>query len=274
MNYRHAFHAGNFADLIKHAVLTALMAELTAAGAPLTVIDTHAGAGVYDLAGEAARRTGEGAAGIGVLLADEAAPAAFDALKAAVRRLGPNRYPGSPELITALSRPGDTLIACEARADDFAALARVLKRRVSVIALHEDGWRAAERRLPAPPARALVLIDPPYELADDAARAARAVRRLQARNGAAIIAVWAPIKDLASYDAMLGDLEAAAGARPVLAAEVRLRPLDDPTRLNGCAMIVIGAPPAIKGPATKAAAWIAAHLGEENALGRATFLGS
>jgi 23S rRNA (adenine2030-N6)-methyltransferase len=274
MNYRHAFHAGNFADLLKHAVLTALMAEMTRAGGPVTVIDTHAGAGGYDLAGEAARKTGEGAAGIGVLLTDAAAPAAFDALKAAVRRLGPDRYPGSPELIAAALRPSDALIACEVRQDDFAVLAGMLRRYRGAVAVREDGWEVAVRRTPAPPARAVVLIDPPYELGDDARSAAAAARAVLARNGAAIVAVWAPIKDLASFDAFLGALETAAGGRPVLVAEVRLRPLDDPTRLNGCAMIVIGAPAVIEAPAAAAANWIATVLGEQNPVGRANFVGS
>src|SRR5258706_15884416 len=100
MNYRHAFHAGNFADLLKHGVLSELLARLTAEASPLTVIDTHAGAGIYDLAGDLARRTGEAQRGIAVLMADAGAPAAFASLKAAGARANgpgaPRLYPGSP----------------------------------------------------------------------------------------------------------------------------------------------------------------------------------
>jgi 23S rRNA (adenine2030-N6)-methyltransferase len=204
-------------------------------------------------------------------MADGGAPAAFERLKASVRG---SRYPGSPELIAAALRPGDRLIACEARTDDFATLAAHLKRYSGAAALNADGWDIAAGRLPASPARALVLIDPPYELADDADRAATTTRRLLARNGGAVVAVWAPIKDLASFDALLGGLEEAAGARPVLIAEARLRRLDDPTRLNGCAMVVVNAPAEIVGPAGAAAAWIAAALGEKGGTGRVRFVGS
>jgi 23S rRNA (adenine2030-N6)-methyltransferase len=277
LNYRHAFHAGNFADLLKHAVLTELLARLTMATGPLTVIDCHAGAGIYDLASEAARKTGEGAAGIGVLMADTGAPAAFDALKAAVGRLavaGRALYPGSPDLIARALRPGDALIACESRADDFAALDARLKGRRGALALNADGWRAAERRMPVAPARALVLIDPPYELGDDADRTVATTERLLSANPGAVIAAWAPIKDLASFDALLGGLEEAASERPVVVAQVRLRALDDPMRLNGCAMVVVSAPPGIEGPSDAAAAWIASALGEKNAVGRARRVGS
>jgi 23S rRNA (adenine2030-N6)-methyltransferase len=274
MNYRHAYHAGNFADLLKHAVLTALLAEMRLDARPLTVIDTHAGAGVYDLAGEAASKTGEGA-DAQVLMDDAQAPPAFAGLKANVKALnrgGGRLYPGSPELIASALRPGDQLLACEMRPDDFRLLERTLASRPGALALREDGWEAAARRTPRPPARVLVLIDPPYEAGDDAERAARSVRRVLAQNGAAVIAVWAPIKDLAAFDALLTGLEEAAGRRPILLAEVRLRPLDDPLRLNGCAVVVINPPAGLEGPAGEAAAWIAAALGEAGGLGRARLL--
>jgi 23S rRNA (adenine2030-N6)-methyltransferase len=270
MNYRHVFHAGNFADLLKHAVLSVLLVEMTRAGGPLTVIDTHAGAGIYDLAGEAARKTGEAAA-VEALMADAGAPEVFASLKAAVRG---RQYPGSPQLIAAALRPGDRLFACETRADDFATLAAHLKRWPGATALNQDGWEAAATRTPAGPGPALVLIDPPYELADDGERAAATTRRVLARNGAAVIAVWAPIKDLATFDSLFDGLEGAAGARPVLVAEVRLRRLDDPTRLNGCAMMVVNAPRRAAGLSAVAAEWIAEALGEFGALGRARFVGS
>jgi 23S rRNA (adenine2030-N6)-methyltransferase len=274
MNYRHAYHAGNFADLLKHAVLTALLAGMKRDARPLTVIDTHAGAGVYDLAGEAARKTGEGA-DAQILMDDARAPPAFADLKASMKRLNRSDgrlYPGSPELIAAALRAGDRLVACETRPDDFRLLERVLASRPGVLALREDGWEAAARRAPRPPARVLVLIDPPYEAGDDAALAARTVRRVLAQNGAAVIAVWAPIKDLAAFDALLTGIEKAAGRRRILLADARLRPLDDPLRLNGCAMVVVNPPFGLAAPAGDAAAWIAATLGETGGLGRARLL--
>ncbi|MEO8926420.1 MAG: 23S rRNA (adenine(2030)-N(6))-methyltransferase RlmJ [Caulobacteraceae bacterium] len=272
MNYRHAFHAGNFADLIKHAVLTHLLRALTAAGGPLTVIDTHAGAGLYDLAGDSARRTGEAQAGIVRLMAADDAPAAFADLRAAVRRAnapGALRfYPGSPALIGPALRPCDRLIACELRPDDYGALKGVLPRDAGAEIVKADGWEVAAVRAPAAPARLLVFVDPPFERADDPAMAATLVASVLSRNPGATIALWAPIKDLAAFDALLAGVEDAAGAAPILVAETRLRPLADPMAMNGCAMVVVNPPPDLADPALAAAQWIAHELGEEGALGR------
>ena len=276
MNYRHAFHAGNFADLAKHAILTGLLRDLAARPAPLTVIDTHAGAGLYDLAAEASRRTGEGEAGVVRLMADAAAPAAFDDLKAAVRRVnapGEGRYyPGSPVLIAAALRSRDHFIACELHPDDATALKRVLPRELGALVHRGDGWTQAVKAAPAAPASLLALIDPPFERGDDYAEAVRLTGRLLQVNRGAVIAIWTPLKDLATFDTFLGNLEDAARGAPVLVAEVRLRPLTDPMRLNGCAMIVVGAPPTLDAHARTVVDWIAQHLGEAGAEGRVTLL--
>jgi 23S rRNA (adenine2030-N6)-methyltransferase len=272
MNYRHIYHAGNFADLVKHAVLTELLAAMTGK-APLTVIDTHAGAGLYDLAGDQARRTGEGAA-VAALMADPAAPPVFDALKAAIRRLneaGARYYPGSPALIAQALGPRDRLVACETRLDDFHSLREVL-RQPGAQALREDGWDAAQARTPRAPAPALIHIDPPYEAADDSDRAAETVRHVLARNAQAVIAIWAPIKDLAGFDSFLTGVEEAKGGASALVAEVRLRPPDDPLRLNGCAVVTVNAPPGLAAGANAAAAWIVATLGDPGGLGAAHWL--
>jgi 23S rRNA (adenine2030-N6)-methyltransferase len=276
MNYRHAFHAGNFADLAKHAILTRLLRDLTAGPGPLTVIDTHAGAGLYDLADEAARRTGEGEAGVRRLMADAAAPAAFDDLEAALRRVngrGEGRYyPGSPVLIAGLLRPRDRYIACELRADDAAALEQALPRQLGAVVHKGDGWAHAARVAPAAPAALLVLIDPPFEAGDDYAQAARLTARLLAGNRGAVIAVWTPIKDLATFDSFLGEMEDASQSAPILVAEVRLRPLDDPMRLNGCALLVVNPPPGLEDHARTVVDWIARTLGDPGALARVTRL--
>ncbi|MDB5479878.1 MAG: rRNA ((2030)-N(6))-methyltransferase RlmJ [Caulobacteraceae bacterium] len=274
MNYRHAFHAGNFADLAKHAILTRLLRELTATPAALTVIDTHAGAGLYDLAAEASRRTGEGQAGIARLMAALDAPAAFDDLKAAVRRVnapGEGRYyPGSPVLVAGALRPRDRSIFCELRDDDALALKRVLPRELGALVHRGDGWTQAAKAALAAPAALLVLIDPPFERGDDYAEAVRLTARLLRINRGAAVAIWTPIKDLATFDAFLGNLEDAAHGASLLAAEVRLRPLTDPMRLNGCAMVVVNPPPALDDHARTVVDWIARNLGEAGAAGRVT----
>ncbi|MDB5428103.1 MAG: hypothetical protein JWR43_2078, partial [Phenylobacterium sp.] len=166
MNYRHAFHAGNFADLVKHAALLQLLARLTAATGPLSVIDTHAGRGLYDLAGPEAKKSGEADAGIVRLMSAPGAPAEFAPLTAAVRTLnagGPaRRYPGSPWLIAQALRPGDSYLACELRPEEHAALRELMKARRGVRTLCADGYDAAVAQVPAS-GLALVLIDPPFE---------------------------------------------------------------------------------------------------------------
>jgi 23S rRNA (adenine2030-N6)-methyltransferase len=278
MNYRHAFHAGNFADLLKHAVVLDLMGRLTAAAGPLSVVDTHAGAGAYDLSGDLARKTGEAEAGIGRLMADAAAPGVFAALKAAVGRMNPRggsvrHYPGSPLLIAPALRPGDRYLGCEIRPDDGADLKANLKGLGGVEVRQADGWATAvaEARAAAKAGRRLfVLIDPPFERGDDYPAIAATVGQALAAAPGAVIAVWVPIKDLATFDSLLGEVEDAAAeavsgaGRPepaLLVSEVRLRPLDDPMKMNGCAMLVLGAPAGAETAARAAANWIAAACG-------------
>jgi 23S rRNA (adenine2030-N6)-methyltransferase len=276
MNYRHAFHAGNFADLVKHAVLTRLLRDLTTPADPLTVIDTHAGAGLYDLSARESRLTSEGDAGVGRLMADKGAPGAFDALKAAVRRVNaPGQvrcYPGSPVLIAAALRPRDRYIACEVRADDHAALQRaLLPDRRAVIHLG-DGWAHAAMAAPAAPATLLLLVDPPFEGGDDYVQAVRLAKRVLGVNPAAVIAIWTPIKDLATFDSFLGDLEDVAGKQRILVAQARLQTLDDPMRLNGCAMVVVNPPIGLEDGAREIVDWAADVLGQAGAAGRVAVL--
>ena len=271
MNYRHAFHAGNFADLAKHAILTGILRALTARAAPLTVIDTHAGAGLYDLEGDEARRTGE--AGVDALMDAVDAPVAFDDLKAAVRRVNAKSarryYPGSPLLIAQALRPRDRYLACELRPDDHAALKGVLPRQAGAQVLRDDGWRIAVERAPAAPASLLLFIDPPFERPDDHAQALAVAAQTLRRNPAAVIVIWLPIKDLTGFDDFVSRVEDVAGRRTVLVAETRLRPLSDPMTLNGCALVVINPPPGLEAASRIVVDWVARTLGGAGGEGRA-----
>ncbi|THD78854.1 MAG: 23S rRNA (adenine(2030)-N(6))-methyltransferase RlmJ [Phenylobacterium sp.] len=264
MNYRHAFHAGNFADLVKHAGLLQLLRLLTEAGGPVRVIDTHAGRGLYDLQGPEAKKSGEAEAGIVRLMAASAAPVAFDPLKAAVTALNPGgrvrRYPGSPWLIARAIRPEDSYVACELRADEQAALRQALSGRRNVLTIAGDGYEAARSRMP-PSGRVLLLIDPPFERADDYARIVETAGAVRARNPEALLMIWLPLKDLATFDAFLGQFEDAVGA-PALVTETRMRPLTDPMRMNGCALVVVGAPDGLAGPLEDICRWTAQTLGD------------
>lgn len=263
MNYRHAFHAGNFADLVKHAALLHLLARLTE-GAPLSVIDTHAGRGLYDLEGLEAKKSGEAEAGIGRLMAASDAPAAFVPLTAAVGKLngggGVSRYPGSPWLIAEAIRPADSYLACELRPEEHSALGEALKGRRNVRTRCADGYEAAEIATPQS-GKALVLIDPPFERADDYARCVDAAAAILARNPDAVLMIWLPLKDLATFDSFLGDLEDATSA-PLLVAETRIRPLTDPMKMNGCALVFVNAPAGLQGPVEDACRWTATALGQ------------
>lgn len=269
MNYRHAFHAGNFADLQKHAILIALLQALTADAAPLSVIDTHAGAGAYDLGGDMAQRSGEAAAGIGRLLAAKDVPAVFAPLVAAVKALNGggegSLYPGSPLLIAQRLRKTDRYAACELRPDDFDSLRRSLAPYAFAQAVKDDGYATAVART-GKGGRTFVLIDPPFERGDDYAQIVATTRAVLARDKQAVIAVWTPLKDLETFDAFMRALETVTN--DVLAAELRLRPLTDPMKMNGCAMVMVGAPRATEAAIAEATAWLAENLGEAGAKAR------
>ncbi|HEX4260275.1 MAG TPA: 23S rRNA (adenine(2030)-N(6))-methyltransferase RlmJ [Acetobacteraceae bacterium] len=237
MNYRHAYHAGNFADCHKHAILVWLLAAMARKPARFFVLDTHAGAGWTALGDGPAARTGEWRRGIARLL-DTDPPALADYL-GLVRRLG--LYPGSPMLARELLRPGDRLAACELHPEDATALRRRFAGDPAVAIHHRDGYEALRALLPPPERRALVLIDPPYEAADEAERVVAGLAAARARVAGGVIAAWYPIKHAAPVRA-LHTAVVAAGLRDVAAAELRLRAPDDPTRLNGSGVLLVNPP--------------------------------
>ena len=236
MNYRHAFHAGNFADCTKHALLVWLLAALARKPAPFAVLDTHAGTGRYDLSGNA-ERTGEWRAGIARLLHQPPPPLA--GYVALVEQEG--LYPGSPAIIRAMLRPDDRLMCCELHPED----ARLLRREVAgdrQVAVHErDGWEALTALLPPAAKRGLVLIDPPYEQPGEHGRVAEAMTTIARRFPAAIVAAWYPIKHRAPVRT-LHEAVRLAGVRDVVAAELWLREPTDPARLNGNGLLVRNPP--------------------------------
>jgi 23S rRNA (adenine2030-N6)-methyltransferase len=232
----------------------------------LRVIDTHAGAGLYDLGEDAARRSGEAQAGVARLMTQSEPPAVLRSLAAAVKACNPGgglrRYPGSPLLAAGRLGLGQAYTGYELRPDDHAVLQALLARQPrgpDLKALRADGYEGAARELASSPATTLLLVDPPFERADDYARIVDliAARPRPERQGALI---WTPLKDLETFDAFLGGLEA---TRPnsLQAVQVRLRPLADPMKMNGCAVVLVDAPDLTR-EAKEAAAWISGTLGE------------
>jgi 23S rRNA (adenine2030-N6)-methyltransferase len=264
LNYRHAFHAGNFADLVKHAALTRVLARLTAGRSPLFVLDTHAGRGLYDLSGEESLRSGEAKAGIARLMQADDLPDAFAPLRAAVARLNPGGqvkfYPGSPRLIADALRPGDRYLACELRPEEHEALAANLKGRPGVETVCADGYAVAQQRLPQT-GRALVLIDPPFERADDYRRIVDTLAGVARRNPAAAMMIWLPVKDLETFDGFLREAEE-AGAGPLTVVEARMRPLTDPMKMNGCALVLARPPADLTAELDEICTWTVRSLGE------------
>ena len=269
MNYRHAFHAGNFADLHKHTILLAMLSALQGESEALSVIDTHAGAGGYDLSGEMARRSGEAQAGVFRLKAADDAPAVFEPLLKAVAQMNGGKegdlYPGSPLLMARALRKADRYAGCELRSDDVALLRQSLAPYANAQALEADGYAAAVNQA-GKGGRAFVVIDPPFERPDDYQRIVATTRDVLARARDAALAIWLPIKDLETFDAFLRGMESVTDR--LLVAELRLRPLTDPMKMNGCAMVMIGAPASVDGAAARAGDWIAARLGEAGGRSR------
>ncbi len=271
MNYRHAFHAGNFADLAKHAAVGLVLDRLLADPSPLRVVDTHAGAGLYDLTGSMAVKSGEAEAGIGRLMADAAAPPALHALISAVRRLNPRGpvtlYPGSPRLIAERLRAQDAYVGAELHDEDFALLRQTLAPfRSNARAIQTDGYELAAQ-VAGQAGRLFVLVDPPYERADDYGRTADLAGELLRRKKDVVLAIWTPLKDMETLDAFVRRLETRVRA-PILVAELRLKPLDNPLRLNGCAMIFINTPKDLQGLLKPTLHWLASHLGDVGAQAR------
>jgi len=261
---------------MKHAILLQVLARLLRAPTPLTVIDTHAGAGVYNLLGEAASKSGEAELGVARLMSDPTAPGAFAPLKAAVEARnapvgGLSLYPGSPWLIVQALRPGDTYVGCELRSDDYGELAREIGRAaaakdVRAVTLHRDGYEAATARLRGG-GRLLLLIDPPFERGDEYDQVVATLACLKPRATADTFAlVWLPLKDLETFDAFLRQLDA-LDLGPTAVAEVRLRPLANPMLMNGCALVMIGVLD-LAAEANAICGWIASRFGAPGGLGR------
>jgi 23S rRNA (adenine2030-N6)-methyltransferase len=248
LNYRHAFHAGSFADVHKHAVLARILRYLCEKPEPFRVIDTHAGAGVYDLSGPEAQRSGEWRDGIARLMAASPSEPVSSLLAPYLEVIGAlnergrlDRYPGSPALARAFLRPQDRLIACELEPQAAAALNRNLRgdQRIKCIAI--DGWTALSAYLPPKERRGLVLVDPPFEQENDFARLAKGLALAHRKWATGIYMLWYPIKGRSAPEALAKRLRR-LGIPKLLRAELTVSSLTDPSRLNGSGLIVVNPP--------------------------------
>lgn len=248
MNYRHAFHAGNFADVVKHTILTRILAYLMRKDAAFRVIDTHAGVGLYDLFGNEADRTGEWQEGIARLI--HVKPSAqiagllapyLDAVRAQNPDGALRYYPGSPLITRHMLRPQDRLMALELHPADAEALRGNFAGDIQTRVTHLDGWAALGTHLPPKEKRGLVLVDPPFEEKGEFTRMAESLARAHKRWPGGIYAYWYPIKDVADVDAYARSLKA-TGIPKILRIELTIRAPSTPPRLHGTGMIVVNPP--------------------------------
>ena len=257
MNYRHAYHAGNFADVLKHIVLVLCLEHLKKKPAPFRVVDTHAGIGTYKLDARETAATEEWRDGIARLWAATeggtsatgdlapVAPYLAEITRANGAAKSFNVYPGSPALIAGLLRADDMLAANEMHPDDHTRLAAHFARdkRVKVMAL--DGYTALKSLLPPPEKRGLVLIDPPFEEPGEFQRMTEGLNNGLARFKGGTYLLWYPIKDLKPvqrFQRAISAVAGQAGVETVLALDLFIRAPRHPDLLNGCGLIVVNPP--------------------------------
>ena len=238
MNYRHGFHAGNFADVFKHILLTRLLLYLARKDAPFRVIDTHAGEGAYDLSSDEASRSGEWREGIARLAGAELAPTLRELLAPYLDIVGPldaegcpALYPGSPVIARRLMRAQDRAIFCELRPDAYEALRARFARDKSVKTIHIDGYMGLSAFAPPKERRGLVLIDPPFEQRDESRAMLDAFREAYRKWPTGIYALWLPIKDIAGTRAFHENL-ITSGMRRILRLELAVAHAREDARLR------------------------------------------
>jgi len=245
LGYRHAFHAGNIADVLKHAALALALEALKRKDKPFCYLETHAGSGRYDLAQEAAQTTGEYHDGIGRLWGRDDNPALLAPYLSAVQALNPNgrlrHYPGSPRVARHLLRSDDRMILCELNRKDHEVLERAFADDRQVRTYRQDGYQALKAFLPPPERRGLVLIDPAYEGRDEYRRLLEALAEGLRRWATGCYAVWYPIHQRAIANRFL-DSVVARGWRRLLVAELTVLPDDRRDRLNGSGMLFVNPP--------------------------------
>lgn len=273
MNYRHAYHAGNFADVVKHVLLARVLTYMKIKPQPFRVIDTHAGAGRYDLTGVEAGKTQEWVDGIGRLIGADMPPEVAELLApyldavASVNAPGAMTfYPGSPVIARHLMRAGDQLVANELHPDDVALLKAEMRRAPDTKVLNVDAWLAVKSLLPPPERRGVILIDPPFERPDEFASLTDAIRNGLKRFATGVFVIWYPVKDRDAADRLRIDI-AATGCRKML--DVRLT-ISEPFAglgLTETGVLVLNPPFSLKTELQALLPYLADRLGEGRGAG-------
>jgi len=238
MNYRHGYHAGNFADVVKHIALVAILLHLKKKDTPFSVADSHGGRGAYDLAGEQSARTGEAEKGVARLMdLSGEMPEPLSVYLSLVR--GSQLYPGSPLIAAQLLRPQDRLVAIEKHPEESAALKAALAPFRNADAEQGDGYARTLKLLPPPSRRALVLIDPPFEAPDEFSGLASVLRDAYRKFATGIYLAWYPVKSQAERDAFIGEV-LAGGIAKAMTVEIAISVADG--KLDRAGLLVINPP--------------------------------
>jgi len=248
MNYSHAFHAGNFADVMKHLIVTRLVEYLKKKDAAFRVIDTHAGIGKYDLTGAIAKRSPEWMDGIGKVLQGglpQKAQALAEPYLKVIAELNPGEkletYPGSPLLVRKLFRPQDRLSALELHPEYAERLGKLFEGDVQVRVIHLDGWLSLNAHVPPKEKRGLVLVDPPFEEPGEFERIVDGLVKAHGKFATGVYALWYPLKDTRAVHDFISALRD-TGIPKMLRAELSIRPASNPPRLHGSGMILVNPP--------------------------------
>lgn len=273
MNYRHAYHAGNFADVLKHVTFALVIEYLKRKKAPFRIIDTHAGSGRYALDSMQAAKTGEWQGGIGRFLGSGAGPLPaevarvmapyLDAVRVENGRQGLRVYPGSPLIARRLMRAQDMLVANELHPEEGAQLKAAIGRDGRIKLMAMDGWVALKSLLPPKERRGIVLIDPPFEEEGELARLAEGLAQGLRRFETGVYLAWYPIKDPKPI-AHFHDALAAVAGPELLRVELMVRRPSAPDRLNGCGLIVANPPYTLHGELAGILPELTRRLGEGN----------
>jgi len=280
MNYRHAYHAGNFADVLKHIVVAYIARHLAKKDKPFAVIDTHAGVGWYDLAGDEATRSPEWKEGIARLwdvVPPEPAKAALEPFLHAVRALNPDgvlrRYPGSPSVAAELARPGDVISLFELHPEDARTLAQRFDGDARVMVSARDGYGALKGYLPPAQRRGLVLIDPPFEDRDEMAHMAGAAKTALELWPTGTFVFWRPLKDLWASERfdvglaewLISDRELAP--EKILRVDLWVREIVEEGPLCGAGVVVINPPFGLEEALVAALPWLSETLAQGDGAG-------
>jgi 23S rRNA (adenine2030-N6)-methyltransferase len=268
MNYRHAYHAGNFADVFKHIVLVMVLDYLRQKDKPFFALDTHAGIGLYDLESVEAQKTKEAEAGIGRLWELAKMPPEVKQYLEIVRRGNvrggkkPRWYPGSPAIIHEMLRRNDRFTAGELHPDDYKTLRKKIGHDRRIRVENEDGYGLIKALLPPPERRGLVLVDPPFEVTNEFDLLLRGLKEGCRRWATGIYILWYPIKDTGPVGEFHEAL-AASGIPKIMAAEFLIRPPAGAEKFNGCGMIIVNAPWTLRDSLATIGPWLAGLLGEK-----------